>query len=82
MIGKLSVMELGSVDAIIRFVALGLGMSLVTESAMKTQGNQKVQIIEVPEKFRKYCISFIYQHNRFRTDAFNHFTKELEIFFT
>ncbi|MEK8131656.1 LysR family transcriptional regulator [Paenibacillus filicis] len=81
-LGSVSLMEFGTVEAIIRGVAAGLGVSLVTESAVKDWvGSRKIQCFPVPDRYHDSSVSFVYRRDLFQTDAFQRFVEGFEAHF-
>ncbi|GAA3406983.1 hypothetical protein GCM10020370_36240 [Paenibacillus hodogayensis] len=74
-LGPLNIMEFGTVEAILRGDAGGLGVSLITRSADKEwEASGKITCHRIPEPFRDSAVSFVFRRDLFRTDAFASFT--------
>jgi len=76
--GPYRIMEFGTLEAIVGGVAAGLGVSLLTRSAVERwEAAGDIRCFPIPEKYRKSVVSFVYRRDVYRTAAFDKFLDAL-----
>ncbi|AJY76954.1 LysR family transcriptional regulator [Paenibacillus beijingensis] len=78
-----NIMEFGSLDAIIKGVSCGLGVSVQPKSSVKKLVEEgALHCYPIPEKYRKVKVCFIYRRDMFMTSAMKKFIELLEVTFS
>lgn len=73
-VGPLNIMVFGTLEAIMGGVSAGLGVSLLTRSAVRSwEQAGKVQSYRIPERYRNSIVSFVFRRDLLRTSAFHRF---------